>query len=204
MITESKLIIATRNNGKVREIQTLLGSVPFQLLPLSDFGDLGTASELEDSYTGNAISKGRYYARETQELVLADDSGLEVAALNGAPGVLSARYAGPNATDSQRRRKLLEELASDALIDRSARFVCAMALVKKDGEVLKVTQGVCEGFICTDQRGASGFGYDPIFVPGGYSETFGELSETIKNRISHRAKAIALMKEFLLTENSSA
>jgi len=202
--TESKLVIATRNKGKVREIQTLLGSVPFQLLALSDFGDLGTASELEDSYAGNAISKGRYYARETHELVLADDSGLEVAALNGAPGVLSARYAGPNATDSQRRRKLLDELASDALIDRSARFVCAMALVRKDGEVLKVTQGVCEGFICIDPRGDSGFGYDPIFVPRGYSETFGELSETIKNRISHRAKAIALMKEFLLTENSSA
>ena len=124
--------------------------------------------------------------------------------LRVAPGVLSARYAGPNATDNQRRRKLLDELATINSSDRRARFVCAVAVSLKNGIILKVTEGICEGSIGKEPRGDSGFGYDPIFVPSGYSQTFGELPEEVKNRISHRAKAVALMKEFLLSEKWSA
>jgi len=194
-------VIATRNDGKATEIRTLLGEIPFELLSLRDFARAGEAEEPEDSYAGNARCKAQYYSLATGEMVLADDSGLEVNALGGKPGVLSARYAGPNATDNQRRLKLLYELATSNSRDRGARFVCAVALSLKNGIILKVTEGICEGLIWNEPRGDSGFGYDPIFVPNGYSQTFGELPEEVKNRISHRAKAVALMREFLLMKN---
>jgi non-canonical purine NTP pyrophosphatase, rdgB/HAM1 family len=197
-------VIATRNEGKAAEIRMLLGSVPFELLSLSDFDRAGEAEEPEDTYAGNAKCKAQYYSLATGEMVLADDSGLEVKALEGKPGVLSARYAGPNATDNQRRRKLLNELATINSSDRRARFVCAVAVSLKNGIILKVTEGICEGLIGKEPRGDSGFGYDPIFVPSGYTQTFGELAEEVKNQISHRARAIALMREFLLTEKWSA
>jgi XTP/dITP diphosphohydrolase len=201
--TKERLVIATRNEGKAAEIRVLLGETPFELLSLSDFDRAGEAEEQENSYAGNAISKAQYYALATGELVLADDSGLEVASLDGAPGVLSARYAGPSATDSQRRLKLLQELVARNSTDRGARFVCAVAVSGRNGRILKVTEGFCEGSICREPRGDSGFGYDPIFLPNGYSQTFGELSETVKNQISHRAKAVTQMKEFLLTKKWS-
>lgn len=191
-----KLVIATHNQGKVQEIHTLLDDVPFQLLSLNDFEAMGTAEESESTYEGNAISKAGFYARATHELVVADDSGLEVAALNGAPGVLSARYAGGGATDKERRQKLLSELAA-ASTDRAARFVCSVALANPDQKVLKVTHGVCDGSIVFVERGQGGFGYDPLFVPNGFAETFGELPEAVKNKISHRSKAVLAMREFL-------
>ena len=191
-----KLVIATHNQGKLREIRTLLGDVPFQLLSLNDFANIGTAEEVESTYEGNAILKARFYAAATGEFVIADDSGLEVTALNGAPGVVSARYAGESASDKERRRKLLSELAATCS-DRSAQFVCSVALANAQQEVLKVTYGICEGTILFDERGDGGFGYDPLFVPNGFTETFGELTEAVKNTISHRAKAILAMREFL-------
>jgi XTP/dITP diphosphohydrolase len=194
-----RLVIATRNQGKTSEIRTLLGNIPWKFISLDDFESVGTADELEDSYSGNATSKARYYARATGEWVLADDSGLEVAALAGAPGVKSARYGGPNASDEDRRMKLLREIASGGLQNRSARFVCAVAVAKPNEEIFELTYGVCEGSISEEPRGDSGFGYDPIFIPNGYDQTFGELSERVKNRISHRARAIMTMREFLLT-----
>lgn len=202
--TKKRLVIATRNEGKAAEIRTLLGEIPFELLSLSDFARAGEAEEPEDSYAGNARCKAQYYSLATDEMVLADDSGLEVKALDGEPGVLSARYAGPHATDNQRRLKLLHELATKNSADRRARFVCAVAVSRKNGIILKVTEGICKGSIGKEPRGDSGFGYDPIFVPSGYSQTFGELAEEVKNRISHRAKAVALMREFLLIEKWSA
>ena len=204
MTTKKRLVIATRNEGKEAEIRTLLGEIPFELLSLRDFARAGEAEESEDSYAGNARCKAQHYSLATDEMVLADDSGLEVNALEGKPGVLSARYAGPNATDNQRRLKLLSELATSNSLDRGARFVCAVALSLKNVIILKVTEGICEGLIWNCPRGDSGFGYDPIFVPNGYSQTFGELPEEVKNRISHRAKAVALVREFLLTEKWSA
>ena len=193
-----RLIIATHNRGKAHEIRTILGSTQWTIASLQDFQEVGEACEHEETFAGNAVSKASYYASAIGEWVLADDSGLEVMALDGAPGVRSARYAGPGASDSERRARLLSELALRGSNDRSARFICAAALATPNGEVVKVTEGICEGVISESPRGMSGFGYDPIFVPNGYDLTFGELSEEIKNRISHRARAILAMRAFLL------
>ena len=203
-VTTPRLVIATRNEGKANEIRNLLKGTPVQLLLLTDFEIVGEAEEAEDSYEGNAISKARYYALITGAPVLADDSGLEVAALNWAPGIRSARYAGAGASDRDRRQYLLGQIAAASSTDRRARFVCSVALVRPDQEILHVTIGTCEGTIIDEERGDSGFGYDPIFVPKGYVETFAQLSEAEKNRISHRGKAITLMREFLLENDWSA
>jgi XTP/dITP diphosphohydrolase len=203
-VTIRRLVIATHNVGKAKEIRILLEQTGLEMLSLEGFKGVSEAQETEDSYAGNAIVKARHYAAETNEWVLADDSGLEVAALNGAPGVLSARYAGSNASDEDRRRKLLEELASIFPERRDARFVCAVALAKPNQEIVKVTNGICEGVICETARGDSGFGYDPIFVPNGYNQTFGELAHEVKNQISHRARAIVAMRSFLLGEGNAA
>jgi XTP/dITP diphosphohydrolase len=183
-----RLVIATHNKGKTAEIKTLLGDVGWTLLSLDQFENVGEAAEDAATYSGNAGAKASYYARMTGEWVLADDSGLEVQALAGAPGVFSARYAGPNASDSQRRLKLLTELTG--VNDRRARFVCSAAIADSNGNIVKTAEGICEGVISEKVCGTSGFGYDPIFIPMGFDLTFGELSEEIKNQISHRAKAI--------------
>jgi len=190
-----RLVIATHNKGKTAEIKTLLGDVGWTLLSLDQFENVGEAAEDADTYSGNAAAKASYYARMTGEWVLADDSGLEVQALAGAPGLFSARYAGPNASDSQRRLKLLTELTG--VNDRRARFVCSAAIADSNGNIVKTAEGICEGVISTNARGDSGFGYDPIFIPSGYDLTFGELSDRIKNQLSHRAKAIRGLLNFL-------
>jgi len=190
-----RLVIATHNKGKTAEIKTLLGHVGWTLLSLDQFENVGEAAEDADTYYGNAAAKASYYAQMTGEWVLADDSGLEVQALAGAPGVFSARYAGPNASDSERRLKLLTELSG--VNDRRARFVCSAAIADSNGNIVKTAEGVCEGTISTNARGDSGFGYDPIFIPSGYDLTFGELSDRIKNQISHRARAIRGLLSFL-------
>lgn len=193
-----RLVIATHNKGKAVEIKTLLGDIGLRdwtLLSLDQFENVGEAAEDADTYLANAISKATYYAEKTGEWVLADDSGLEVQALERAPGVLSARYAGPNASDSERRLKLLTELAG--VVDRRARFVCSAAIADLNGQIVRTAEGICEGVISQNPRGDSGFGYDPIFIPSGYDLTFGELSDEIKNEISHRAKAIRGLHGFL-------
>jgi XTP/dITP diphosphohydrolase len=193
-----RLVIATHNKGKVREIKSLLGDIDWNVVSLDDFNNVGEATEDADTYAGNAIAKAKYYARFTGEWILADDSGLEVVALGGAPGVLSARYAGPNASDAERRSKLLLALSETERAGRRARFVCSAAVANPGGEIVKITEGVCEGFISENARGESGFGYDPIFTPAGFDHTFGELSDEVKNRISHRAQAILEMRSFLI------
>lgn len=192
------LVIATHNQGKADEIRKLLGDIPWRLKSLQNFWNVGVATEDEETYVGNAVTKARYYAAITGEWVLADDSGLEVTALNGAPGVLSARYAGENASDAQRRELLLSELSKQFLVDRTARFVCATAIAHPNGDIVNLSEGICEGSISEKPRGDSGFGYDPIFIPKGYEQTFGELPNEVKNQISHRAKAIVKTREFLL------
>jgi XTP/dITP diphosphohydrolase len=192
----NRLVVATHNKGKASEIKTLLGDVGWTIVSLNQFPNVGEATEDAGTYSGNAVSKATYYAQNTSEWVLADDSGLEVAALNGAPGVFSARYAGPNASDSQRRLKLLNEL--EAVVDRKARFVCSAVIADSNGKIQKLAEGICEGVISEEARGDSGFGYDPIFIPAGYDLTFGQLSDQIKNRISHRAKAIRGLRSFLV------
>jgi XTP/dITP diphosphohydrolase len=149
------------------------------------------------TYAENAIAKAQFYAAATGLLALADDSGLEVAALGGAPGVYSARYAGEGASDTDRRTLLLAELAKTNGGDRRARFVAAVAIADSSGEVLNVSEGICEGTITFEPRGNSGFGYDPLFVPDGYDRTFAELSDDVKNRISHRALALMRTRDSL-------
>jgi XTP/dITP diphosphohydrolase len=195
--------LGTHNQGKIHEIKLVLGDLGWRLLSLRDFADVGVAEEHADTYAGNAILKAQYYARATGFQSLADDSGLEVEALGGAPGVLSARYAGEHASDADRRALLLSELAKTSSDNathtdaRRARFVCAIAIAKPDGEVLNISEGICEGSITSAPRGTSGFGYDPLFVPDGYDQTFAELSDEIKNRISHRARALMKLRDHL-------
>src|ERR1043165_8960895 len=198
------LLLGTRNAGKVHEIETILADVPLRVRSLNDFANIGIAPETAPTYAENAISKAQFYARATGLNALADDSGLEVASLGGAPGVLSARYAGEGASDADRRALLLSELArvgkeSARESDRSARFVCAVAIATPDGEVLNVSEGVCPGTIIFEPRGTNGFGYDPLFVPEGFDQTFAKLSDTVKNRISHRARALLKTRTFLLS-----
>jgi XTP/dITP diphosphohydrolase len=212
------LLLGTRNPGKVREIETILGSIPWRLRSLREFESVEVAAEPAETYAENAILKAQFYARATGLCALADDSGLEVEALGGAPGVFSARYAGAGASDSDRRKLLLSELAQvpaelrngaelrnaaasrNAAELRNARFVCVVAIAMPDGTVLNVSEGTCNGTITFEPRGEQGFGYDPLFVPDGFNQTFAELPDSIKNQISHRARALFKTKEFLVQE----
>jgi XTP/dITP diphosphohydrolase len=192
-----RLLLGTRNPGKVIEITTILAGSGWSFSSLREFPEVGTAAEDFATYAENAIAKARFYAVATGVLALADDSGLEVAALGGAPGVYSARYAGDGASDADRRALLLTELAKVDSRDRRARFVAAVAIATPSGAVAHVSEGICEGLIIFEPRGTGGFGYDPLFVPDGYNQTFAELSDDIKNRISHRARALMLTRDSL-------
>jgi len=194
------LLLGTRNPGKLREITSILEGSGWSFSSLQEFDHVGSAEENGVTYSENAIAKAQFYAAATGLVALADDSGLEVAALDGAPGVYSARYAGENASDANRRQLLLSELSKTSNTDRRARFVCVVAIADPSGSVLNLSQGICHGTITFSSRGDGGFGYDPIFIPDGYTQTFAELPETLKNRISHRALALAQTKEFLATD----
>lgn len=185
-----ELLIATKNAGKIKELEEPLAELPVRLHSLRDFPNVIEPDETGATFVENAVLKAKYYALQTGLRALADDSGLEVEALNGAPGVFSARYAGDEAKDADRIEKLLKELAETQDENRCARFVCAMAVADETGEIEFAEEGVCEGKIALLPRGANGFGYDPVFIPDGYAETFGELSGGIKRRISHRARAL--------------
>ncbi len=192
-----RILVASGNRGKVNEFRKMLASLPVQLLDLEDFPDIGTVDEVGDTFGENARLKAVGYSLQAGISTLADDSGLEVDALYGAPGVRSARYAGEAAPESMRIQKLLQNLASVSRERRSARFVCALVLTNGLGDVLTTATGICEGAIAESPRGVGGFGYDPLFVPKGYSETFGELSNEDKNQLSHRAQALNIMIEFI-------
>lgn len=199
-----ELLIATSNQGKLREAREILADLDFDLLTLSDYSSIQTVAETGQTFTENASLKATGYARQSEALTLADDSGLEVEAFKGAPGVHSARYLGESTSYEVRNQSLLAELADHE--DRSARFVCAIAIADSSGKVLNVSNGVCEGRLAESPRGEFGFGYDPIFIPDGFELTFAELAVEIKNRISHRARALAGAREFLsrLTGGSGA
>jgi XTP/dITP diphosphohydrolase len=181
-----ELLLATRNAHKTREFAQLLGN-EFKVVDLDSFPQFEAVEETGGTFAENAILKAITASGKIVDLVLADDSGLEVDALGGAPGIYSARYAGESATDEQNVTKLLREL--ELMSDRSARFRCVLALAC-GGKLLGTFEGVAEGVIIDAPRGSAGFGYDPIFVPNGFEQTFAELRSEIKNQISHRAKAI--------------
>ncbi|MCL7454629.1 MAG: RdgB/HAM1 family non-canonical purine NTP pyrophosphatase [Anaerolineae bacterium] len=187
-----KLLVATNNPGKVREYRELLEGLPETVditFPAQEGIDL-EVEESGDTFAENARIKATAYAQASGLLTLADDSGLEVDALGGAPGVRSARYAGPGASDADRYRKLLAELAGIPPGQRAARFRCVVALALPDGPI-HAADGTCEGEIGFAARGEHGFGYDPVFVVEGYGgKTLAELGPEEKNRISHRARAV--------------
>lgn len=199
----TKLLIGTGNDGKLREIKSILGNVPYDVVSLADFNNLETPEENGATYNANATLKAVSYAKQTGLLTLADDSGFEVEALNWEPGVISARYAGDNASDADRRSRLLSEFSKTGSENRTARFVCFVAIAYpaqlERPYIMSLTEGVCQGKIIDIARGAGGFGYDPLFVPDGYDLTFAELPEDVKNRISHRGRALGKAREFLLS-----
>lgn len=185
-----KLVIASTNIHKVRELRTMLKPLAqFDVLSLSDFPNYVPPEETGKTFEENAILKAEHAAKILNTWVIADDSGLVVPTLSGAPGVLSARYAGSDATDLENRKKLLEAMQHLMEEDRQAFFECAIALASPAG-LKKCVTGTCEGTLLTKDRGSNGFGYDPLFVKHGYNKTFAELGETLKNRISHRRKAL--------------
>ncbi len=190
--------MATRNAHKTREIQHILGS-GFSVRDLRAHPQISEIIETGTSFEENAKLKALAVSTKLPGLVVADDSGLEVDALGGAPGIHSARYAGANATDTEMIDKLLEELARVRAKNdsRRARFHCLLALAR-NGEVLGVFEGTAEGEITERPRGSRGFGYDPIFVPKGFERTFGELGPAEKNQLSHRARALEKLRKFLI------
>ena len=198
MTSSRVLVIGTGNPGKLREIRNILGDLPWTVSSLQESPKVTSPEEIGATYADNARLKASYYASTLSQWVLADDSGLEVDALNGAPGLFSARYAGNGASDSDRRQLLLSELKDTSAKVYSARFVCAVAIARPNGEIATITEGRCFGTIIQQERGLGGFGYDPLFRPDGYEQTFAELSEQVKNVISHRARALSTAREFLL------
>lgn len=197
-----RLLIATKNAHKAEEIRAILGA-EWDVTDLNAHPEVPAPEETGDTFAENAAIKAVAASRLFPGYVLSDDSGLEVDALGGAPGVISARYAGPKATDADNRAKLLRELATDSVRGkaRSARFRCVMC-VAHDGAVLGTFDGAVEGVIINQERGEGGFGYDSLFVPAGYCETFGQLSAEVKNGQSHRARALAKAHEFLQSLNA--
>lgn len=193
-----QLLLATRNPHKTREFAAILGE-EFAVRDLSEELDVPAIRETGVTFAENAILKAVATSRQFPELVVADDSGLEVDVLNGAPGVYSARYAGGDASDMENVAKLLAELKEHpGSRPHSARFRCVLAIAR-EGKVLGTFEGVVEGTIVDAPRGSTGFGYDPVFQPMGFTQTFAELSPAEKNRISHRARAIKLLRANLLT-----
>ncbi len=195
------LVMATRNPGKVREMADLLAGLGIRLLSLADFPEIPEIPEEEDTFAANAAAKARKVAALTGLPALADDSGLEVAALNGRPGVHSARYAADRTaprppTDEDNWRKLLEELQGVPPEGRQARFVCELALALPDGRLFRAS-GECPGVIALAPRGQGGFGYDPVFWLPEFSATMAEVGLPVKNRISHRAAALGQLKELI-------
>jgi len=191
-----KLLVATTNRGKLSELEGLLQGLPFDLLTLGDLEIVDEVEETGSTFTTNAELKASAYAQRSSLLTIADDSGLEVRSLGGRPGVHTARYGGPHTSFDEKMRLLLREMES-AGNDRTARFVCAVSVADELGRNLISTVGICDGHIATEQRGSLGFGYDPIFVPDGYEQTFGELSADIKQKISHRSRSFAQIIPFL-------
>jgi len=194
----SQLLLATHNAGKIKELTQLLQGIPVALRNLSEFPAVLEVAETGATFAENATLKARQYAEQTGMLALADDSGLEVDALGGAPGVFSARYGGTTATDAERVWRLLQELANVPLDKRRARFVCVAALAEPESAATQIFQGVCAGCLACHPQGANGFGYDPIFIPEGYEQTFGQLPDAIKQKISHRARALAAVRDYLV------
>lgn len=201
-----RLLLATRNEGKVREFRALLAGLPVPIETLASHPEAGDLEETGKGFEENARLKASAAARSTGLWALGEDSGLMVDALGGAPGVLSARYAGVHGDDRANNAKLIRDL--QGVQDRTARYVCAVALARPDGDVVAVAQGTCEGHVVEEPRGAGGFGYDPYFVAAGESRTNAELDPEEKDAISHRGQAlrsmVPLLRVYLATSGADS
>jgi XTP/dITP diphosphohydrolase len=190
-VAPRRVVLASANRGKQREFAALLGGYGLELL-LQDSLGIASAAETGTTFEANALLKARHAASLSRLPALADDSGLEVDALDGRPGVYSARYAGESAVDADNNAKLLGELSGVAAADRGARYCCVLALVRHESDPSPfLASGVWEGSIAFEPAGNRGFGYDPLFIPEGLSQRAAELPADLKNRLSHRAKAAA-------------
>jgi XTP/dITP diphosphohydrolase len=191
------LVLATKNQGKIKEIEASLSFPGLTYKSLRDFPEIPEVLEDGASFLENALKKAQTIGQALNLPVMADDSGLEVDALQGAPGIFSARFAGPGATDQANNKKLLDLLREVPEAQRTARFVCLLVLFRPSGEWIQ-TRGVCEGLITREPRGDQGFGYDPLFFLSHLKKTMAEIPLEIKNRISHRAQALETMKPHVL------
>ena len=192
----NKIVVGSRNSGKIREIQAVLADLPYCVTGLSD-QTIPDAEETGTTFQENAILKARYYCQHTGEYCLADDSGLEVDALDGAPGVYSARYAGEQASDEENNQKLLSALTGIPMQRRTARFRSVLALAGPDGSLM-LAEGVCEGNVLFEARGTGGFGYDPLFLMPDQRKTLAEMTLAEKNLVSHRGNALRAFKQQLV------
>lgn len=192
-----RLVVATRNEGKLKELASLLALLGIEVVSLEVYPEIPEIPELGDTFEENALAKARVAAAQTGQLVMADDSGLEVDALAGAPGVHSARFAGESRDDTLNNQKLLRLLEGVPWEKRGARFRCVIALVAPDGTE-RTAEGVCAGVIGYEPRGTGGFGYDPLFYVPEYDRTFAELDLDTKNRISHRGRALLAARELVI------
>ena len=185
-----EIVVASKNIHKIREFKEILSGLKnFDILSLRDFPNYIPPEETGKTFEENAITKAVHAAKTLNKLVLADDSGLVVPALKGEPGVFSARYAGNNATDADNRKKLLSNMENLEDAERNAYFECCLAIASPKG-LEKSICAICEGKIIRKEKGGGGFGYDPIFIKNDYNKTFAELESSVKNKISHRRKAI--------------
>lgn len=191
-----ELVIATKNDKKLFELKRYLKNINVNIVSLKDFRKCRRIVEDGDTFKKNAIKKAMVTSKFTRGLVIADDSGLVVKALGGQPGVRSSRFAGRNKSDRQNNKKLLKLLAKVPRSKRQAKFVCAAAICD-NGKLVKVIEESCEGTIAFSEKGGYGFGYDPLFLVQKYKKTFGELGLKVKDKMSHRSKALKKVREFL-------
>jgi XTP/dITP diphosphohydrolase len=186
-----EIVIASKNVHKIREFREMLSQIEhIDITSLINFPDYEPSEEVGKTFEENAKAKALDAAKALNKWVLADDSGLVVPALDGDPGIYSKRYAGHDATDAENRQKIIQSMEGKSDLARAAYYECSLALVSPDGEIKKFVRGICEGYLIEEEKGRNGFGYDALFVKHDYDKTFAELEESIKNRISHRSKAI--------------
>ncbi|MEM1283557.1 MAG: RdgB/HAM1 family non-canonical purine NTP pyrophosphatase [Chlamydiota bacterium] len=186
-----EIVIASKNVHKIREFREMLAKVEHvDITSLLNFPDYEPSEEVGKSFEENAKAKATEAAKALKKWVLADDSGLVVPALQGEPGIYSKRYAGSDATDAENRHKILEAMKGKSDLERAAYYECSLVLADPNGQIKKFVRGICEGFLVDEEKGRNGFGYDALFVKHDYDKTFAELEESVKNRISHRSKAI--------------
>ena len=185
------IVLSSRNRKKTQEVREILGAVGFTVIPVTDFPDVPDVEEDGLTFAENAAKKASQVAQHLNRWVIGEDSGLIVDALNGAPGIYSARYSGAGATDEKNNAKLITELAGVAEDKRGAGYICSVALSNPAGEIRIACEGTCRGRILSEANGTGGFGYDPYFLIPEYHLTFGQLSSVVKHRLSHRARAFS-------------